>query len=184
MGSALLASLALRCPLDCRSGVSDQSYPRRDRAVLIRRQARGRPGKSMYAAWDGGPTGLGWVVQRRVMSCRCQRSIVAGVTINPRRRWVGSSRVRAGITARSGQLIRVAFGAPGSRPPSRVAGVLRVGGGGRSGSRTIQTRTLTTMRYASRIATDRSCPATACDEPPGQRTRAEFRALTGHRGGS
>jgi hypothetical protein len=35
------------------------------------------------------------------------------------------------------------------------------------------------MRYASRIATGRSCWAPACDEAAGQRTRAEFRAPTG-----
>ena len=51
----------------------------------------------------GRPGRAGWVVQRRVTSCRCQRRIVDGVTKSPNRRRTGSSRVRAAITARSVQ---------------------------------------------------------------------------------
>jgi hypothetical protein len=51
----------------------------------------------------GRPGRAGWVVQRRATSSRCQRKIVAGVTSSPTRRWIGSSRARAAITARSVQ---------------------------------------------------------------------------------
>ena len=63
------------------------------RTIRARRPAgiAGRPGR------------VGFVVQRRATSWRCQRRIVAGVTSSPRRRRTGSSRVRAAISARSAQ---------------------------------------------------------------------------------
>jgi hypothetical protein len=54
----------------------------------------------------GRPGRAGFVVQRRAISWRCQRRMVAGVTSSPRRRRRGSSRVRAAISARSVQVIR------------------------------------------------------------------------------
>ena len=54
----------------------------------------GRPGRAGFV-----------VVQRRAISCRCQRRMVAGVTRSPRRRRTGSSRVSAAIRARSVQFI-------------------------------------------------------------------------------
>ena len=55
------------------------------------------------AGMAGRPGRVGWVVQRRATSWRCQRRMVAGVTSRPRRRRTGSSRVRAAIRARSVQ---------------------------------------------------------------------------------
>jgi hypothetical protein len=53
----------------------------------------------------GRPGWAGWVVGHRVTSSGCQRKIVDGVMSSPTRRRIGSSRVRAAITARSVQLI-------------------------------------------------------------------------------
>jgi hypothetical protein len=76
--------------------------------------ARRRTRLRRPAGMAGRPGRTGWVVQRRAMSWRCQRRMVAGVTRNPRRRPAGSSRVRAAIRARSVQLIR-GRGVRGSR---------------------------------------------------------------------
>jgi hypothetical protein len=58
------------------------------------------------AGMAGRPSRVGWVVQRRAISWRCQRRMVAGVTSSPRRRRRASSRMRAAISARSVQVTR------------------------------------------------------------------------------
>jgi hypothetical protein len=58
------------------------------------------------AGMAGRPDRVGWVVQWQAMSRRCQRRMVAGVTSNPRRRRLGSTRVRVAMRARSAQFTR------------------------------------------------------------------------------
>ena len=64
---------------------------------------RGAADARTLAGMAGRPGRTGGVVQRRVRSCRCQRRMVEGVTISPRRRRAGGSRARAAVSARSAQ---------------------------------------------------------------------------------
>jgi hypothetical protein len=79
----------------------DARYPQVGFSVARRITRPRRP-----AGMAGRPGRVGWVVQWRAISWRCQRRIVAGVTSSPRRRRIGSTRVRAAIRARSDQVIR------------------------------------------------------------------------------
>jgi hypothetical protein len=71
-------------------------YPHVGLSVARRTTRARRP-----AGMAGRPGRAGWVVQRWVISWRCQRRMVAGVRSSPRRRRAGSSRVRAASRARS-----------------------------------------------------------------------------------
>ena len=91
-------------------------YPQVGFSVARRRTRARRP-----AGMAGRPGRVGVVVQRRAISWRCQRRMVAGVTSSPRRRRTGRSRVRAAIRARS---VHSSAGA------ACVVGVRRVRGAG------------------------------------------------------
>jgi hypothetical protein len=79
-----------------------------DASVSPRRILGGQadPQGAHAAGMAGRPGRVGWVVQRRATSRRCQRKTVAGAMSRPRRWRTGSSRVRAAIRARSVQVIR------------------------------------------------------------------------------
>jgi hypothetical protein len=127
----------------------------------------------------GGRWGL---VQCRLSSCRCQRSNVSGVTNRWRRRCLGSSRVSAESTARSGQAGRGRVTCRRSTATScrsmRISACLDACPRASSASQLVSWQKI---RSSSRnvMTGDHRGPRHRC-EAAGQRLRIRSSAPTGH----